>query len=62
LKAGGQILLERRSKTSIHSRNINCDPIKFRFKHVVTDEQEMIRQLLHGSKPLALGMLKAIKF
>jgi len=46
IKAGGQILLERKSKTApLGKDNKILDPIKYKFKSIVTDEQMMIKLL-----------------
>jgi dihydrofolate reductase len=56
VKSGGTILLERKSKTSIHGHSQRIsDALKYRFKHVLTDEQTLLRHLFGGSKALDLN-------
>ena len=51
IRAGNTVLLERKSKTSIRSRNGRIsDPIKYKVKEVITEEQVMLNWLLTGSK------------
>lgn len=58
-KANGTVLLQRKSKSGFQSdQGRSSDPIKYRFKQVVTDEQAILKLLL-GQK--ATGQLTEIK-
>ena len=62
IKGNSTVLLERRSKTSIHSKsNRITDPIKYKFKNVVTDEQAMLRHLLGTGKELDMNYVESNK-
>jgi hypothetical protein len=46
-KGNGTILLQRKSKAGFQSdQNRSSDPIRYRFKHVLTDEQAVLKLLL----------------
>lgn len=50
IKKGGTVLLQRQSKTSLMGQSGRIvDPIKYKFKNVTTDEQQIVKLLLNGS-------------
>jgi hypothetical protein len=49
----GAVTIERKSKTSalaVNNRNRIVDGIKYKFKNIVTDEQQLLKSLFSGEE------------